>query len=135
MSNTENAQRAEEFYTLLMTDFEAATKKYIADGFIWENPLPDSIPFGGRYEGVDGLMTYLGALDAAIEMSPLHITDILADGPVVAVVGVEQDTRLKGSGKTYTMPFVHVLRFNEDGKIQHVREYNDTREMVAAFGG
>lgn len=135
MSNTENAQRAEEFYTLLMTDFEAATKKYIADGFIWENPLPDSIPFGGRYEGVDGLMTYLGALDAAIEMSPLNITDILADGPVVAVIGVEQDTRLKSNGKTYTMPFVHVLRFNEDGKIQHVREYNDTREMVAAFGG
>jgi len=131
----EMAQRAEEFYTLLVSDFEAAKEKYIADDFVWENPLPEVIPFGGTYNGADGLLRYLGQLGEAIEMSPLRITDMVADGNIVAAVGVEEDTLVKSTGKKYTMPFVHVVRFNDEGKVSHVREYNDTREMVAAFGG
>ena len=39
------------------------------------------------------------------------------------------------TGKRYTMPFVHVVHFNDEGRVNYVREYNDTREMVIAFGG
>ena len=128
-----NMQRVQGFYELLLSNFEEARKRYIADDFVWENPLPEIVPFGGRYEGSDGLLRYLAELDRAIEMSPLHITDLVGDGPVVAAVGVEENTRVKSTGKRYTMPFVHVLRFNDEGMICHVREYNDTREMLAAF--
>ena len=133
MNQIDNAQRVEEFYTLLLSDFESAKQKYIAEDFVWENPLPESIPFGGRYEGVSGLLQYLGELMAAIEMSPLHLTDLIGSGSVVAAVGIEEDTLVKSTGKRYTMPFVHVLRFDDEGKVCHVREYNDTRDMVAAF--
>jgi ketosteroid isomerase-like protein len=57
---------------------------------------------------------------------------IAGDG-MVAAIGVERDTLVLPTGKRYDMPFVHVIRFNDDGKVTHVREYNDTREMVAAF--
>ena len=68
-------------------------------------------------------------------MSPLHFTDVISTDGVIAAVGIEEDTLVMSTGKRYTMPFVHVVRFNTDGKIQHAREYNDTREMVAAFEG
>ena len=30
-----------EFYALLLNDFEAAVSKFVADDFVWENPLPE----------------------------------------------------------------------------------------------
>jgi ketosteroid isomerase-like protein len=125
--------RATEFYEALVTDPGRAIQDYLAPEFVWENPLPAGIPFGGAYQGVEGLGRYLGELLSAIDMTPLHFTDVVASGPVVALIGIEADTRVKSTGKHYTMPFVHVVRFNGDGRISHIREYNDTREMVAAF--
>jgi ketosteroid isomerase-like protein len=122
-----------EFYELLLGDFQAAADKYLAEDVAWENPLPDCIPFGGTYRGIAGLAEYLGALDQAITMNPLHFDDILAADRVVAAIGVERDTLVHATGRRYNMPFVHVIRFNDEGKVIHVREYNDTLEMVAAF--
>lgn len=133
MSQQDNAKKTEEFYALLLSDFEAAKDKYFAEDIVWENPLPDSIPFGGVYKGVDGLLSYLGELSAAVEMTPLHFTDIVAQGDVVAAIGFEEGTRVRSTGKFYSMPFVHVLRFNTEGKVAHIREYNDTCEMLKAF--
>ena len=135
MNQNDNIQRVQDFYRLLLSDFPAAREKYFAENIIWENPLPAIVPFGGTYHGADELLGYFGGLDAAIDMQPLHITDFVANDNVVAAIGVEQDTRVKSTGKHYNMPFVHVIRFNDDGKVTHVREYNDTREMVAAFEG
>lgn len=129
------AQKAEEFYVLLLSDFEAAKTKYMTEDFVWENPLPDSVPFGGLYKGPQELLRYLGELNAAIEMNPLHITDFIVDGSTVVAIGIERETLVKRSGRRYTMPFVHVLRFDENGKISQVREYNDTTEMLKAFAG
>ena len=124
-----------EFYDLLLSDFEAAVGKFIADDFVWENPLPEIVPFGGIYHGAEGLGRYLVGLSQAIEMSPLHFDEMIAGDGVVAAIGVEQNTLVLPTGKRYDMPFVHVVRFNDAGKVIHVREYNDTREMVVAFGG
>ncbi len=121
------------FYELLLTDFGAAVDQYLAPGFRWENPLPDSIPFGGTYEGAEGLGRYLTELTAAIDMAPLHFDDVIAGDGIVSAIGVERQTLVPATGKRYDMPFVHVVRFNAEGRVTHVREYNDTREMVAAF--
>ena len=132
---TDHVALTTEFYELLLNDFEAAVAKFFADDLVWENPLPDCIPFGGVYHGASGLATYLGGLMQAIDMNPLHFDDIIAEGGVVAAIGVERDTLVRATGKRYTMPFVHVVRFNDQGRVTQVREYNDTREMVAAFSG
>ena len=127
------AEKVKNFYQLIVSDTEAAIERYIAEDIVWDNPLPESIPFGGRYEGIGGLISYLTQLAGTIEMSPLHFTEIIADQDKVAVIGIEQDTRVIQTGKTYTMPFVHVLKFNQDGKINHVYEYNVTSDMEKAF--
>jgi ketosteroid isomerase-like protein len=126
-------ERTQVFYELLFSDFAIVQSDYLATNFAWENPLPDNIPFGGTYQGAEGLLRYLTEINTAIELSPLQFTDLIANDSVVAAVGVEEDTLVRSTGRRYTMPFVHVLRFETDGKISHVREYNDTREMVAAF--
>ena len=135
MSTTDYASLTQEFYALLLSDFETAVGRFLADDFVWENPLPDLIPFGGSYDGAAGLLQYLGQINDAIEMSPLHFTDLVCTGGVVAAIGTEEKTLVRSTGKSYSMPFVHVVRFNENDRIRHVREYNDTREMVAAFQG
>lgn len=127
------AEKVRDFYQMIVTDTEAAIQRYVAEDIVWDNPLPEHIPFGGSYQGVEGLIQYLTQLAGAIEMSPLHFTDIIANADMAAAIGEEQATRVISTGKIYTMPFVHVLRFNKEGKICYVREYNDTREMVEAF--
>ena len=123
------------FYDLLLNDFETAVTQFLAEDFVWENPLPECVPFGGVYHGAEGLMQYFKGLSEAIEMSPLHFDEMIAGDRTVAAIGVEANTLVLPTGKRYDMPFVHVIRFNEEGRITHVREYNDTREMVVAFGG
>lgn len=133
MSTDNLGDKALDFYRLILTDFPTAVEKYVDADIVWENPLPDHIPFGGVYSGIEGMGQYLTMLSDAIEMTPLHFTDVIANGNVVACIGVEADTKVVSTGKSYTMPCVHVLRFNDGGKIIHVREYNDTKEMIEAF--
>lgn len=132
---TDYAALTREFYELLASDFKGAVSRFLADGFVWENPLPECVPFGGVYHGPEGLGAYFGGLAEAIEMSPLHFDEMIATGRTVAAIGVERDTLVLPTGKRYNMPFVHVIRFDENDRVTHVREYNDTREMVVAFGG
>ena len=133
ISALDYAALTRSFYELLLTDFEAAVAGHLAPDFRWENPLPASIPFGGTYEGADGLARYLTELTAAIDMAPLQFDDVIAGAGIVSAIGVERQTLVRATGKRYDMPFVHVVRFDDDGRVAHVREYNDTREMVAAF--
>lgn len=126
-------EKTNKFYDLILTDPEKAIGEFVAPDIVWENPMPPIIPFGGTYNGVEGLIAYLTKIAAALELSPLHFTDVIGQGNIVSAIGAEQDTKVIPTGKTYNMPFVHVVRFNDDGKINHVREYNDTTEMLAAF--
>lgn len=122
-----------DFYALLLGDFALAMEKYVTADTVWENPLPETIPFGGIYRGPSELQTYLVALSSAIDMAPLHFTESICEGSTVVMIGVEENTLVKATGKRYTMPCVHVVRFDDDRKITHVREYNDITQMLSAF--
>lgn len=134
MSHIENAQRVNEFYEALSNDFSRISS-LVAEDIEWVNPLPSIIPFGGTYRGVEGLLDYVRKIGNELEMGQLHFPEIIGDGNVVSAIGIEENTLVKSTGKRYTMPCVHVLRFNDEGKVIHVREYNDITEMLAAFEG
>ncbi len=59
MNDDDYKNKINQFLTYLMIDMDAAAGM-MADGFVWENFLPDNVPFGGRYEDVEGVKTYLG---------------------------------------------------------------------------
>lgn len=125
--------RTRELYRLLTTDFMDVVKNWITDDFVWINHLPEHIPFGGIYEGADGLMRYGKELAAAIELKPLHVDDVLVQGTTAVVVGVERGTRVIATGKFYDMDWVHVVKYADDGKLSYLREYNQYEQMAAAF--
>ncbi len=130
---TDYVNRTRDFYALLVRDFESALDKYVTNNTVWENPLPDSIPFGGTYSGPDGIREYMVALASTIEMSPLHFDEMMSQGSTVVAIGCEEDTLVKPTGKRYTMPCVHVVQFDNKHKVEKVREYNDITQMLSAF--
>lgn len=122
-----------DLYRLLTADFMDVVENWITDDFVWINYLPEHIPFGGIYKGPEGLMQYGRSLAKAIELKPLHVDDILVKGNNAVIIGVERGTRVKATGKLYDMDWVHVVKYENNGKISYLREYNQYEEMAAAF--
>ena len=123
-----------QFLTLLMTDMDKAAPM-MADGFVWENYLPDHVPFGGRFEGVEGMVTFMRLLADNWEIGELDISEVIVsdDGMRFAAVGVERAGKALSTGKVCDMAFVWIFKTNEDGQFTYVREYNDTNAIGQTF--
>jgi len=59
------------------------------------------------------------------------VDEIFCEGDRVAVTGRER-SRVKATGRHYSMEWVHILQAS-GGRIQSMREYNDTSAMRDAF--
>ena len=129
---TDLLKTAKAFYGSLLSDPVAACEQYLSDDFVLENYLPEHFPFGGRYEGREGMVNYLGEIGTAIDMGPLTMDEWLCDGKSVVTRGREASL-VRATGRKYNMLFVHWLSFDDAGRITHMREFNDTAEMAKAF--
>ncbi len=123
---------AKNFYHGILNDPETAIRERLAKNFVLENYLPSQIPFGGRYEGPQGLVKYLTEISEALEMGPLKFHEWVGAADSVVVRGSESSA-VRATGKRYTMDFVHWLRFDENDRVVHMREFNDTDKMAVAF--
>jgi ketosteroid isomerase-like protein len=118
-------------YQRLISEPQGAIATGLAADVVWENPLPDAIPFGGIFEGHEGCARYLTRLLGAIEIKGFAIDDTITEGDRVVLIGRET-SRVKKTGRRYTMGWVHVVQLR-DGLVNRVHEYNDTAAMAAAF--
>ena len=129
MSPTEAAKA---FYHMFGTGKIAELLQQLVDAdSVLDNPLPAPIPFGGQYKGPQGFAAYAQGIFASLKIERFEIDDIFAAGERVVVLGRETSCALS-TGKSYTMSWVHVLTVR-NGRILHLREYNDTAAMAAAF--
>ena len=88
MKPEELIERTRAFYQMALVDLEQALELYVAtEGFVWENPLPAHIPFGGTHEGHDGLRRYLALVNDAIEMNEFEFGEMVAQGDTVMAAG------------------------------------------------
>lgn len=133
MTRLDIEARTREFYHLLTADFMKVVEQWLGEDFVWINHLPEHIPFGGVYEGAEGLGRYGQELAAAIELKPLHIDRIIIQDLDAVVIGTERGTRVIPTGRYYDMDYVHVLKYDASGKLRYVREYNQYEDMAAAF--
>lgn len=126
----------EKFNTALNALLYDAEKipDYFADDVLWVNYVPEHLPYGGEYRGLDELAKLFAEYVAALDIGKIEFDEyfVTADNVVIAT-GNECGSRVKSTGKQYTMPFVWVARFNEHGKINYLREHNDTYSMAEAF--
>lgn len=133
MNKQDLATRVKDFYGLLLSDLpEAFNRGLVDENILWENFLPEHFPFGGTYSGRGELETYLAELAGGIQINDFQIFDIYVDGQTAIVTGNEQSEVL-ATGNSYAMDWVHILRFNDHGAVDFVREYNDTARMAVAF--
>ena len=108
-----------------------AAAAMLDENIVWENPMPEEIPFGGRYEGRMSVVGYWGELVEALDMGPMDVDQMIAQGDTVMVTGREAST-VKATGRNYDMKWVHLFKVR-DGQIYYGREYNNTAEMLQAF--
>jgi len=107
---------------------------YFSEDVLWINNVPEHLPYGGEYRGLKGLTELFAQYMTALDIGKIEFDEyfVTADN-VVIVTGTECDSRVKSTGKHYTMPFVWVARFNPNGQINYLREHNDTYPMAEAF--
>lgn len=107
---------------------------YFADDLLWINYVPEHLPYGGEYRGLGELGKLFEQYVAALEIGPIEFDEyfVAADDTLI-VTGIERDSRVKATGKRYSMPFVWIAKFDAQGKICYLREYNDTYPMAEAF--
>lgn len=132
MNKEELIQHFGAMFQGLLTDTANAFETYVDPDVVWENFIPEHIPFGGRYEGHQGMMQYLMQLGENLDMGMPEFTDFVAEGNTLIAMGSETSTS-KTTGREYVMPFAWMVKFNDAGKLVYAREFNDTAAIGAAY--
>jgi uncharacterized protein len=88
------------------------------------------LPWGGRYEGIDGFAEFFGKLRGTIS-SKVEVEQIFEAGDHVVEVGRTRGT-VNATGAEFDVAEVHIWELR-DGKAVSFRAYIDTPAMLAAL--
>jgi ketosteroid isomerase-like protein len=128
-------QAVRALYDKVLVDFsKGEALNLFAPEFVLDNPLPTALPFGGLYQGVEGVARYMRETSATLDLLDFHVGDIFVDGDHCFVKGRER-CRFRASGGIYEMEWVHAVLFDARGRYLRLREYNDTAAMLIACTG
>lgn len=119
------------FYSSFEAGDAEAAIGILSEDIVWENPMPETVPFGGRYEGRMEVAGYWGKLDETLNMGGMEIDQMIAQDDTVVVTGREKSL-VKATDRTYDINWVHLFKV-KSGQVFYVREYNNTAEMQQAF--
>lgn len=87
----QNAELVQRFYTAASQGATAGSgSELFADDVVLENPVPDSLPFGGTYQGPRAVARYMGQISESLEFLAFEITEIIAQGDKVVALGSER---------------------------------------------
>ena len=128
--------------TSIVLQYLQATKEdfpssfsYLAEDIEWVSPLPENVPFGGVYKGHAGVAEFFTSMLETFELGSYDIEkfDFIETDNTVVIVGTEEQALVKTTGKVFDMPFVWIVKFNDEGKICYLHEHNDTAAISAAY--
>jgi ketosteroid isomerase-like protein len=127
--NVDTLKRAYQAYSQGDLDgaFENAT-----DDFRWEGPNADELPGGGTHEGKDATKQMAAKIPEAWDDFSVEPDEWIESGDTVIVLGHSSGTP-KG-GDRVKVPFVHVWRYNDEGKATRVQILTDTKVVADAMG-
>lgn len=127
---TDSVQAAEELYAALQADDVSPFIDRCADKVVVEYPAPGTLPYGGRWDGRDGVAAFLDAHDAAEEILEFDVGRFVADDDLVVAIGTFTG-RSKATGREWSTPFIHLLTI-ADGRLHRWQAFFDTAAAVAA---
>ncbi|HEX8845659.1 MAG TPA: nuclear transport factor 2 family protein [Pyrinomonadaceae bacterium] len=92
----------------------------------------DLLPWGGRYQGIEGVQASLGKLLAHID-SLVEVEEMISAGDHVVAIARTRGTA-RASGASFDIRAVHVWTV-ADGSILRFEAYIDTPAMLSALKG
>jgi uncharacterized protein len=127
---TDTVQTAAQLYAALQEEDVSPFISMCADDVTVQYPAADSLPYGGRWHGRDGVAAFLDAHDAAEEILEFDVGRLVADGELVVAIGTFTG-RAKPRGSEWTTAFVHLLTIR-DGRLYRWEAIFDTATAIAA---
>ena len=109
--------------------------RLLADDVTWE-VVGRGVPWARTYQGkAEVFGDYMGKLQQRLDPAGTRITnvDTFVDEEKGAIVFHNHDALSLVSGEKVEVDIILLMRV-VDGRITHVREFMDLREVVAAFG-
>jgi ketosteroid isomerase-like protein len=120
----------ERLYAALDADDIEGFLALCSDDVAVTYPAAGVLPYGGRWEGRDGVVRFLDTHDAAEEILEFEPGPMFASGDTVFVEGTFRG-RAKPNGREWSTRFVHQMQF-DGGRLSHWQAHFDTAAAVSA---
>jgi ketosteroid isomerase-like protein len=129
MSKLDTAKQA---YELFNRGDIPALLEMCSDQCEWIIPGPkDVLPWAGTWNGRKGIGEFFQTLAANLDFSDFHTKRMIEADDTVVVIGSGTSTAKK-TGKTVSDDeWVHVMRYDADGKLMFFQTFEDTAAAVA----
>jgi ketosteroid isomerase-like protein len=122
MSNVDTARAA---YEAFGRGDLAALQEDFADDAVWVTS--DELPLGGVVEGRDQIMANFAQIPNYWTSFSVEPEEFIDAGEYVIVRGTQKAANDKGS---FEAPFVHVLKYNDDGKTVRGEFFTDSAKAA-----
>jgi uncharacterized protein len=126
-----NVELLDKYYAAIKAGDAAQIEQCVDASFELNWQGSDSIPWAGRWQGVDGLQKFFGILNQHLEVLAINRLHMLADGAVTITV-LEGHWRVKANGKEIRAKAGNVFTF-KDGKIASYTVLNNSAAFVEAL--
>ena len=131
MNIQENKRFVMEAYEQFKKGDIAGLLERYHDDAEWVGPDSDIVPFSGCYHGKAGIAQFFQKLGATSQATRFDVKDCIAEGDKVVVIG-EASWLVKATGRSYEVPWTHVLTLR-DGKVAKFETIYDNTTAEIAF--
>lgn len=121
---------AERLYVALETDDVPGFLALCSDDVSVRYPAEANLPYGGTWEGREGVARFLDTHDTAEEILAFEIHRMIVEADTVIVLG-HFSGRAKPDGREWSTDFVHSLSIT-NGQLRRWEAFYDTAAAVDA---
>lgn len=126
-----NLEVVRRIYEMFAADDEDGMRALLADDFEWEFYGPRSIPWAGKYRGVEGFDAFFANVRGVVEVEHFEPREFISAGDRVVVLGISR-ARVLGSGAGYEAQWANVFTL-ENGRITRLLDLYETASVVRAL--
>lgn len=121
----------DRFYAALRALSATELMECVSDDFLLDWQGTPAIPWAGQWRGVDGLLAFVGALNAHVEILEVQRLHML-EGDGVTVVVLRGHWRLKATGREVRAMAANLLTLS-GGRVQSYTVLNNTAAFAEAL--
>ena len=125
------AEYVRKFYEIYVTGQTEEALAMLTDDVEWR--APDCLPYGGVYQGRDGVMTYATTAASYYDYITVDVETAVEAAPDRAIVIGKFGGRTKDAQVEFNVPFCQTWSFR-DGKGSALEYWNDSGAVLRALG-